>query len=387
MVRTLVTGSATTTFATHTDRSLGDLAGDAAAAAIASAALVAADVDAVVFGNAAEGVLRGQEMIRAQVALKGSGLEGAAMINTENACASGSAALHLGRALLLAGQADTVLVVGAEKLVHPDKQRSFDAIESGADRSLTLDTGVRGSVMMAAYAAEARAYAAEHGPVDEALARIAVKNREFAARTDFAQFRSPIDTATVRASRMVADPLRLLMCSPLTDGAAAVVLQSDSTAGERGRTAVEVLGTRVGSVRRGDSVVRATTRALYRDTQVDPADVDVLQLHDASAIAELVQYEHVGLAPAGGGRALALDGRTALGGDRPVNTDGGLMSRGHALGATGVAQVVELVRQLSGTAGPRQVPGARLGLASNSGGWMGEDYAACVATLLAAPAA
>lgn len=373
-----IAGAATTAFGRHPDRSLGSLAQDATRAALDDAGLRPENVDAVVFSNAAEGVLRGQEMIRAQVALRGSGLEGLPMFNTENACASGSSAVHLAWLMLLAGRADTVLVVGGEKLHHEDKQRSFDAIESGTDLSLPKPPKVQGSVMMSSYAAEARAYAEKYGAIDEVLTGIAVKNRAFAAQTDFAQFRTPITAEDVATSRMVAEPLRLLMCSPVTDGAAAVVLRAGAGTGP------VIASSHVTSYASGDSVVRSATQGVYREAGCSAADIDVFQLHDASAIAELLQYEEIGLAPAGEGRELVLDGRTGPAGDRPVNTDGGLMSRGHALGATGLAQLVELTRQLRGQAGGRQVASAAKALAVNAGGWMGHDYATCVTTLLTA---
>lgn len=381
MEQVRLTGAATTMFGRHMDRSLWALATQAAHAALADAGLGPRHVDAVVFANAAEGVLRGQEMIRAQVALRDSGLQGVPMFNTENACASGSSAVHLAWSMLLSGRADTVLVVGAEKLFHEDKQRSFDAIESGVDRSLPPLRQVGGSVMMASYAAKAKAYAEVHGEVDEVLTQIAIKNRAFAACTEHAQFRTPLTVEDVAGSRMVADPLRLLMCSPLTDGAAALVLQTEDAVGPE-TVAPVIAASRVASHAPDGSVVGSAVGQVYADLDCGVFDVDVFQLHDASAIAELVQYEEIGLAPSGKGRELVQEGRTGPGGDCPTNTDGGLLSRGHALGATGVAQLIELKRQLDGTADGRQVADARLALAVNAGGWMGDDYATCVATLL-----
>nr|WP_296768861.1 thiolase family protein [Rhodococcus sp. (in: high G+C Gram-positive bacteria)] len=376
-----IAGAATTTFGRHMDSTLADLSKNAVRAALDDAGMKPDQVDAVVFSNAAEGVLRGQEMIRAQVSLRDSGLDGLPMFNTENACASGSSAVHLAWNMLLAGRVGTVLVVGAEKLHHEDKQRSFDAIESGVDRSLPPVEAVQGSVMMSSYAEEANAYAESYGDVDEALTAIAIKNRDFASRNDFAQFRTPITTADVASSRMVAPPLRLLMCSPLTDGAAALVMTTSADA--QGPTLVS---SHVSSHATGQSVVEMSVRRIYEETGSNAGDFNVFQLHDASAIAELLQYEQIGLAPVGKARELILDGRTGFSGDRPVNTDGGLMSRGHALGATGVAQIVELTRQLRGIADGRQIEGATSALAVNAGGWMGHDYATCVATMLVAGA-
>ncbi|MDL5159660.1 thiolase family protein [Actinomycetospora termitidis] len=376
-----VVGVATTRFGKHLDRTLGSLTEEAVAGALADAGLSVDAVGTAVFSNAAAGVLCGQEMIRGQVALKGTGLAGIPVVNTENACASGGSAVHLAWLAVASGQVDTAISVGAEKLFHPDKARSFAAIESGTDLSLQREgeTVTGGSVMMGAYAAQARAYAAEHGDIADALAAVAVKNRTFASGNPDAQFRDPVSIDDVAASRPVADPLRLLTCSPLTDGAAAVVL----TARDGASTGdVSIATTTMVSHRSGSSVVRRAADQAYSATGLTAADIDVFALHDACAFAELVQYEQVGLVPVGQGADAARDGRTGPGGTAPVNTDGGLLSRGHALGATGVAQIVELTRQLRGSAGQRQVPDARRALAVNSGGWMGDDYATSVATLL-----
>lgn len=381
-----VAGVATTAFGKHLDRTLGSLAHEAVAGALDDARLAASEIGSVVFSNAAAGVLSGQEMIRGQVALKGTGLEGLSILNTENACASGSSAAHLAWLAVASGQVDVAIAVGAEKLFHPDKQRSFAAIESGTDLSLrrAADEMVGGSVMMGAYAQEARAYAARHGDIVDALAAVAVKNRAFASANPHAQFREPIDAGDVASSREVADPLRLLMCSPLTDGAAAVVFRAvDTEDAHPDRAMVTVEGTHVVSYRAGASVVERAASAAYRTAGITARDVDVFQLHDACAFAELVQYEQVGITPRGSAKESVLEGRTAAGGDAPVNTDGGLLSRGHALGATGLAQIAELTAQLQNRATGRQVAGAGLALAVNSGGWMGDDYAVSVATLLA----
>jgi acetyl-CoA acetyltransferase len=377
-------GVGTTPFGKHLDRTLGSLAGEAVEAAVRDAGCGYEDVELVVFSNAAEGVLSGQEMIRGQVALKDTPLAGLPLFNTENACASGSAAAHLAWLAVASGQVDQAIAVGAEKLFHPDKSRSFAAIESGTDRSLGTE-GLypdQGSVMMGAYAAEAQRYAAEHGAVEEALAAIAVKNRSFASRNPHAQFRSPITVADVESSREVASPLRLLTCSPLTDGAAAIVF-STSPGRRADRADVLVAGCRPVSHGSAGPVVERAAQAIYRSTGASVSDVDVFQLHDASAFAELLQYEQVGIAAKGEAVVAALDGRTGPDGDMPVNTDGGLLSRGHALGATGLAQLSELVRQLRDEAGDRQISGARRALSVNSGGWMGDDYATAFATLLA----
>jgi acetyl-CoA acetyltransferase len=379
-----IAGIATTPFGKHLDRSLGSLASEVAEAALADAGLGQSDVEYVVFSNAAEGVLTGQEMIRSQVALKGTALAGLPMINTENACASGSAAAHLAWLVVASGLADTAIAIGAEKLHHADKSRSFFAIESGTDLSLNREGAEveGGSVMMGAYAKEAREYAQRYGDITAALAGIACKNRAYAVDNPHAQFRTPITADDVAASRLVADPLRLLTCSPLTDGAAALVFRPAGMGATGGRPSVRVaVSTSVSNGAAGPVVARAS-QAAYTQAGIGPDEVDVFQLHDACAFAELLQYEQVGIAAPGAAVAAVQEGRTGPGGDSPVNTDGGLLSRGHALGATGLAQLAELVHQLRGEAGPRQVANARHGLCVNAGGWMGMDYATAFATLL-----
>lgn len=378
-----IAGLGMTAFGRHMDRTLASLADEAFESAVRDEG-GEDDVDVVVFSNAAQGVLEGQEMIRGQVALKDTRLAGLPLFNTENACASGSAALHLAWLMVASGRADRAVAIGSEKLLLEDKTRSFAAIESGTDLSISYDgpTPEQGSVMMGAYAAEARRYAEEFGSIDGALAAIAVKNREFASHNPRAQYRTPITAQEVMESRVVAPPLRLLTCSPLTDGAAAILLTAEKP---RGRMAppVTILGCESVTAQRGTSVVERAVGEVLRGADAGIEDVNVFQLHDASAFAELLQYEQVGLAQRGGAAELALAGVTALGGAYPVNTDGGLLSRGHALGATGLAQVGELVLQLRGQAQERQTPGARLGLSVNSGGWMGWDYATAFTTLLA----
>jgi acetyl-CoA acetyltransferase len=377
-----IAGAYSTPFGTHADRSLASLAREAAAGALTDAEGSESDVDCIVFGNAAEGILSGQEMIRAQVAFAGSKLAGVPMFNVENACASGSTALHVAGAMIRSGQYDQVLVVGAEKLVRPDKSKSFAAIRAGVDQSLDLDrVSSSGSLMMGYYAAEARSYMSAFGPIEAALAAVAVKNRTFARDNPKAQFRREITADDVLNSRSIADPLRLLMCAPITDGAAAVLVRApDGRTSSRNK--VMVAATAAASHRPESSVVRRAADKLYASSGITPSDVKVWQLHDACAFAEISQYEQVGIAKPGTGAQAILEGRTGLEGSAPVNTDGGLLSRGHPLGATGVAQIVELTRQLRAADDVNVVSDADVAVAISGGGWMGDDYAACFATLL-----
>jgi acetyl-CoA acetyltransferase len=302
------------------------------------------------------------------------------MVNVENACASGSSALHLAIALVEAGRYHCVLAVGVEKLFHEDRLRTTAALGTGMDVRRMPAGGA--SPMMELYADAARSRGCNRRLI-EAMSAVAVKNRRGATRNSNAQFRVPLSATEVQDSRMVASPLTLLMCSPLSDGASAVIVRPASAAGSaaegRRRVRVAALGSATGLA--GTSVARRAAETVYRAANLGPADIDVWQMHDASSYAELAQYEQVGICPPNQGPEWALNGRTGVDGDSPVNTDGGLLSRGHPLGATGLAQIVELAAQLRGLAG-WQVEGARTGLAINAGGWIGDDYATCNATLL-----
>jgi acetyl-CoA acyltransferase len=206
-----------------------------------------------------------------------------------------------------------------------------------------------------------------------------VKNHHHGALNPHAQYRDEVTVEEVLASRPISGPLRLLMCSPLGDGAAAVVLRA-------GIGEVRVRATALATGRDDDgelAVERAAAKA-YAQAGVGPTDVDVAEVHDAAAPAELQIYEELGLCEPGGGPALLASGATALGGRVPVNTSGGLLSKGHPVGATGCAQIVELADQLRGRAGARQAEGARIGLAENAGGFLGPDQAVACVTILEA---
>jgi len=231
------------------------------------------------------------------------------------------------------------------------------------------------------YAARTREHLTATSASIEDVAAVSVKNRRHAGANPRAQFRDPVDRESVLSSRMIADPLRLLMCSPIADGAAAVVL---TPADEASMRSVEVLACeiRTGSDKPGRSPVREAALAAYERSGVSPGDLDVLEVHDATASAELWCYEEVGLAAAGEGHRLLRDGATTLGGRLPVNPSGGLLAKGHPIGATGTAQLVELTEQLQGRCGDRQVDGARLALAENGGGIIAGREAVAVVTVL-----
>jgi acetyl-CoA acetyltransferase len=375
------------------------LACEAVAAALADANIGPAVVQQVFLGNAAAGLLSGQEMIRAQVFLDGSGLAGVPMVNVENACASSSSAFSLAVTAVRAGMVDVALAVGVERMAVPDRARTFGALAAGTDTvrrpemraivgAMTLgergaDPPLSASVFMDHYAQKAIRYLKDSGGEEADLARVVVKSRAFAAHNPGAQLRAPTTVDEVLAGRMIAEPLRLSMCAPIGDGAAAVVVMSDSAAAQHKRRGVRVASIAMTSSDPSALEPPATraAAAAYDAAGVGPDDIDVVEVHDAAAPAELICLEELGLCRRGDALALLRDGATGPGGRLPVNTGGGLLSRGHPVGATGCAQLVELANQLRGRHA-NQVPRARLALAQNSGGILGDHEAVAVVTIL-----
>lgn len=379
----LIVGTGITRFGMFTDTRLRELAGAAADRALDDAGLSGDDIGLVVFGNAAAGLLTGQEMIRAHTALGDSRVAGRPMISVENACASSSSALHLGALATASGGYDTVLVVGAEKMTSHDRTRAAHALAAAVDVELDDEDG--GPVFMQIYADEARRYMDRTGATERDLATVAAKSYRNGSRNPIAQHRTELSADEVLAARTIVAPLTRPMCSSIGDGAAAVVLTRPELARRRGQPGVRVLASAVGAASVGGAgdVVTRTAGTAYEQAGLGPSDIDVCEVHDAAAPAELLIAEELGLTAAGDGISLLRGGASAVGGRLPVNPSGGLIARGHPVGATGAAQLVELAEQLRGRAADRQVDGARIALAENAGGSLGNGPAACAVTILA----
>ncbi|WP_181779193.1 thiolase family protein [Pseudonocardia pini] len=386
----VIAGTGMTPFRRAPGTGLRALATAASDEALKDAGVTADVVERVYFGNAVAATVTQQDMIKGQVAFRRSDLAGLPMINVENACASGSSALQMAVETVSAGHAEVVLAVGAEQLTSPDKVRSFKALRGSTDITEIGEAGPdedwTKSILMDFYSDEARQFLERNGADVEDFALVAVKNRRHAELNPLAQFTTPQTVEDVLNARVIVPPLTLPMCSPLSDGAAAALVCSAEYARTRLADA-EVLAVRGCAMRggRADPPVTEATRAVYEIAGVGVDEMGLIELHDAAAPAELIQYGEIGLCAPGEEHLLIRRGDTALGGRTPVNTSGGLISRGHALGATGLAQIAELATQLRGRAGSRQVGGTpRLGLAVNNGGWMGGGYAVTVATVLEA---
>jgi acetyl-CoA acetyltransferase len=383
-----VAGAAMTRFGKHLERTARDLVEEAVTGALQDAGVGPDAVGACYVGNAVSGLMNGQESIRGQVVLRNTGLLGVPIVNVENACASSSTALHLAWQAVASGAQDRVLVVGYEKLYDQDRRKSFRAFNASMDldemRERFPGGGEERSVFMDLYASfPAQSAAAGTPSADvEALGMVSVKNHHHGALNPRSQFREEVTLEEVLASRHIAGPLTLLMCSPLSDGAAALVLAARPGSGRRARVAASVLTSGRGDDREKPDAARRAVEGAYERAGLGPADLDVVELHDATTVAELQLYEELRLCEPGDAARLVLDRLTWLGGKIPVNPSGGLLARGHPIGATGAAQVVELAWQLEGRCGHRQVPDPKVALAQNGGGWIGTDAAACAVHVL-----
>lgn len=360
-------------FGKHRSSSYVGLAVSPLVDALHSAGVEKSDVDAVYVGHSYGGMMTGQRIC------KEIGLGTVPTVNVDNACSSGATALHEAYTAIAQGLIDVAVVIGVEKLT----QFGGGALPlSPEDREVK-----QGIIMPAVYAMRATRYLYETEATPEDLALVSVKARKHGALNPFAQFRKEVTVEEVLAARPVADPLTLLMCCPTGDGAAVVVIASERGRAKAGisggaRIAASVLHS--GHVAEGfrdmtkPDISYDSARDAYAMAGIEPKDLDMIELHDAFSIAELVYYEAFGLAEHGHGVDLIRDGRTTFGGDVVVNPSGGLLSKGHPVGASGVAQVAEAFWQLTGQAGARQVDDARWAMTHvTGGGTAGLDHGAC----------
>lgn len=376
MIDAMILGAGMAHFGRFPEKPLSELGAEAILAALHDADIDRKDIEAAYVGTQWGGSMIGQRMLR-QV-----GLPAIPVVNVENACSSGSTALHQACIAIRAGAHETILVVGVDKLSHsggtlPRHAEDYD--------------GTMGLSPPALYAMRAGRYMHDYKADIRDIALVSVKNRKHAVHNEHALFRSEISVDEVMASRAVADPLTLLHCCARSDGAAAVIVTSARLARKVGGKPVRILASDLCSGRYMPSfrdmtspeiTVRGAKRA-FEAAGVGPDEIDFAEVHDAFSIAEILYYEALGLCGPGEGVALLKSGGTTLGGRVPVNVSGGLMAKGHPPGATGIAQVVEAVTQLRGRGGMRQVEGAKIGLTHCTGGGVsGLDHGACTIHVL-----
>ncbi len=392
MRQVAVVGAGMTRFGKHMDRSMKDLAREAIENAMQAAGVEKDAIEAAAVGNAVAGLITGQECIRGQVVLRELGIGGIPVINTENACASSSTAFHLAWLYVASGMYDMVLALGMEKLFHAEKKRTFLAIGSAIDveqsesfaREMSGErsagAGKSRSVFMDFYANLARQHMDRYGTTQKQFARIAAKNHTNGSLNPHAQYQTRRSVEDVLSAPLIAAPLTRMMCSPIGDGAAAVLITTAEKARQLTTRPVFVKASILGSSKAHDQdapgIVPSVAHKAYEQAGVGPNDLHVVEVHDATAPAELLIYEELNLCQPGEGGKLIDDGITQTGGRCPVNPSGGLLAKGHPVGATGVAQICEIFWQLRGEAAQRQVSGAKVGLTENGGGVLGGENAA-----------
>jgi acetyl-CoA acetyltransferase len=403
MTQVYVAGIAMTVFGRHPERGLHDLAGEALQGALDDAGCESGDIGVAYYSGMTNGPLQGQISIPGQVVFSRIGIEGIPIYNVENACASGSSAFNLAIQSLKAGTTDVALAIGAEKMNIPDKAKAFSIFEAGWDVSRaeenyrTLVKMGEGIVpppgsesdrpysrFMAIYAALCRWHMKTYGTTQRQIAAVCAKNHQHSVHNPYSQFRKPFTVEEVLAAPPITYPLTLPMCAPLSDGAAAAILCTEDglkrIRANRNRC-VKVAASVIRSFthRRLDepekNVGRLAALQAYEAAGLGPEDMDVAEVHDASAMGEILQAENLGFVPFGGGGPAAERGDFTLGGLIPINPSGGLESKGHPLGATGIGQLFELVTQLRGEAGARQVDNARHAIQENGGGLQGIEEA------------
>lgn len=382
----VIVGAAETKFG-KSELSYRELAAEAGRAALEDAGATAADIEGFFLGTFSPGTFIRQEHVAPLVASE-LGLGNVPSTRTENACASGATAFMSALFSIAAGAADVALVVGAEKMTATPLAEATSILAEAADWENESKIGL---TFPGAYALIARAYMTKYGKTRDILDAVAIKNHQNAMGNPYAQFHKVIGKEDIEKSPMIADPLTLYDCSPISDGAAAVVIAAADAAERFKRRGVRVLGFGQASdslaLYKHDNLTalpaaqHAAQRA-FRMAGVSPQDVNLAEVHDCFTIAEIVATEDLGFFERGEGGDAAQSGATGRDGRIPVNPSGGLKGKGHPVGATGVGQLAEATFQLRGEAGERQVDGAEIALTHNVGG----SGATCVVTILGRPA-
>jgi acetyl-CoA acetyltransferase len=380
MRHVFIIGVGMTQFGKHMDRSLRDLGREACLNALRDAGVTPKKIEAGYCGNALAPAIQGETGVGQNVFWE-VGINEIPIVNMENACASGSTALREGWMAVAGGFYDMVIVAGVEKTVMP-KGAMLDVGAAELETKL-------GDVFPGQFALIAQKHMERYGTTREQLAKVSVKNHFNGALNPYAQFQKQFTVEEVLNSPVVADPLTLYSCCPNSDGAAALILCSKKKAQKMNARAVRIAASILTSGTynnqrdiTGWEIEKRAAEGAYQMASLGPKDIDLVEVHDAFTISEIIHYEDLGLCAPGEGGRLIDEGATELSGRIPVNPSGGLLAKGHPVGASGVAQVVEIVWQLRGEAGKRQVKNPRVGLAQIMGGYKEGDTRACTVHIL-----
>ncbi|BBB33625.1 propanoyl-CoA C-acyltransferase [Thermotomaculum hydrothermale] len=405
-----IIGSGMIKFGKYPDKTVRTMAIEAIQFALDDAGLDKKDIEYAFFSNTFWGMFSNQHSIKGEVVFRSFGIGDIPVVNVENACAGASTALHMAYLTVLSGACDVAIAVGSEKITSEDKMKSLSVYASCMDmenfkthmkevlmlqqtfKNLVIPHEAQNlnkgrSVFMDVYAVGARWHMDRYGSTQKQLAVIAAKNHWHSSMNPLAQYQIPMTPEMVLNDEVVVWPLTRSMCAPVGDGAAAAIVVSERFLKKHGKQrAIRICASVLGQGRDrnidDEDLGKRLGKKAYEKAGISPEDIDVAELHDATAYGELHQSENLGFCKEGEGGIIAERGETKLGGRIPINTSGGLESRGHPIGASGLAQIHEIVLQLRGEAGKRQVENAKIGLAQNGGGNIGLEEAVMGITIL-----
>jgi len=386
-------------FDRYPEKGIKDLVRESVEKALKDADINSKKLEAAYVGTAAPGIMTGQEQIKAQVTLSAMGIDTIPMYNIENACASSSSAFNLAYTAVGAGVYDCALVVGFEKLYDKDKMKSFMALGTAMDIEMGLthlenfqkkqgktesiisgDSGKNKSIFMDMYAYYTKMYMDRCGLTQEHFAKLCVKSHKNGAYNPHAQYQKEVTMEEVLNSGDVSFPLTRMMCSPICDGAAAAIICSKEMAAQFTNKPIWVEGSVVGSGKitddLGDTLTKRLGPDLYEAAGIGPEEIDVIEVHDATTPSEIITLMELGICPENQAAKWIDEGYLEITGKMPSNTSGGLASKGHPIGATGMGQIYEIVQQLRGESKKRQVLNPKIGMTHNGGGILGIDAAA-----------
>jgi acetyl-CoA acetyltransferase len=394
-----IVGAGMIKFGRHPQKGIKDLVREAVDDVLRDSGVKISDIEAAYVGSAAPGLMTGQEQIKAQVTLSAMGIDTIPMYNVENACASSSSALNLAWTAVGAGMFDCALVVGFEKLYDENRMKSYMALGTATDIELvnyhmaefekrqnsdekifSEESGKSKSIFMDVYAYYTRRYMKRCGLKQEHFAKIAVKSHRNGALNPNAHYQKEVTLEQVLNSGDVSFPLTRMMCSPVSDGSAAVIICSKEKAAQYTTTPIWIAASVLGSGRinydADDTLTRRVGKKAFEAAGIGPEDIDLIEVHDATSPSEIITLMELGICPEEDAPEWIDTGCMEIDGKMPTNTSGGLASKGHPIGATGLGQIHEVVHQLRGTAGKRQVKSPKVGMAQNGGGVLGVDGAA-----------
>jgi len=400
-----VIGIGMTRFGKYLEKGIKSLVREAVEETLKDAGIKKEDIEAAYVGNAAAGLMTGQEMIRGQVTLSAMGIDMIPIYNVESACASSSSAFNIAWTAVGAGVYDCVLVVGFEKLYHEDKLRSFKALSTAADVESYIDffreaekhsptgdkilsggAGETRSIFMDMYGFLTKRFMRKYGLTQEHFAKLAVKAHKYGALNPHAQYQKEVTLEEVLKSGDVVYPLTRMMCAPIGDGAAAVLLCAKSKVAQHTTKPVWVAGSVVGSGKitfdTDDSLTKRLAPKVYAAAGIGPEDIDVIELHDAGSPSEIMFMIELGICPGEDSVKWIEEDYLEVNGQMPSNLSGGLTTKGHPVGATGCGMIYEIIQQLRGEAGKRQVRNPKVGMIHNGGGVIGIDASSMVLNIL-----